>query len=143
MPQIVLDFILATLVISCISILMARHGMLPNPFAKKTTLGPFEDSEKKLAKYNGVKHSGALSEKDGLPSGFTISYSGAWQQPILGSTNSEGLDLPKGASFVFITIKFGNGKVVINPKTRQVAILGIKDLKVLVKDGEKIKVLID
>lgn len=153
MQQIVIDFILAVIVISSISILMFRHGILPNHFAKKTTPGPFEDSEKNLAKYDGVKHTGLLNEKDGLLPGFTISYSEAWKQPkvvyrdqdspsniVVSDLNHkpQRIPMPADIKFRFTIIDFGNGRVVISD-TGLVTVYNREGLKVVVKNGDKQK----
>lgn len=76
-----------------------------------------------------------------LDNGISITYEHAWQEPVISTINSEGFatTLPEGVKFIWTVVKFGNARVVIEPKSGQITIPISKEIKIAVKIGNKTK----
>lgn len=84
------------------TILMVRHGLLPSPYLKERF--------------------GLLDHNNGLPEGFTISFEGAEQTPLI--TKNEDNNTT--------SVELGNAQVVIKENDRQVTLCSTGKIKIAV-----------
>jgi hypothetical protein len=89
-----------------------------------------------------VYQSGTLTEKDGLPRGYTIVYENSWQKPVINTLDSKDIKSIIGTT-KWTTIEFGNSTIIIvseenasNPHLYQAK----DNFKILVKYQDETKI---
>ncbi len=88
-----------------------------------------------------ILQSGTLTEKDGLPHGYTIEFENANHPPVISTVDSKDLHYLRNSGMFFTVVKFGNGKVVIESRNHSVDLREVKDnFKILVKYLDETKI---